>query len=265
MLIEDDNLSRAWSRALLEVIDHAGTIIAPLCVTLRGGPEGQALAEDATVRQALDACLAANHKRNIEGVAAGIFPQSLWRAAQFDRHRFYDRYLLAAPRYKAMNHAQNGRGLYFERLIAWGSGPFDGNQLEWMLSQYHARAGVRQTMFQASLFDPARDHVASAQLGFPCLQHINFVPQANALSMNAFYATQQLFDKAYGNWLGLWRLGSFMAHEMALPLVQLNCFIGVEKLERIGKTNATLQPVISAARALVAAPTEVPVLSLNGR
>ena len=53
--------------------------------------------------------------------------------------------------------------------------------------------------------------------------------------MNAFYATQQLFDKAYGNYLGLARLAGFMAREMGLDMTHLTCFVGVAKLERIGK------------------------------
>ena len=68
------------------------------------------------------------------------------------------------------------------------------------------------------------------------------------LVVNAFYATQQLFDKAYGNYLGLARLGAFMAHEMRLPLVRLNVFAGVAKLERIAKTDAGLTAIVEALR-----------------
>src|SRR5262245_55517223 len=47
------------------------------------------------------------------------------------------------------------------------------------------------------VFDPVRDHTGSAQLPFSCLQHISFVPDKwnGTLSLNAFYATQQLFTK----------------------------------------------------------------------
>jgi hypothetical protein len=104
-------------------------------------------------------------------------------------------------------------------------------------------------MFQAAVFDPARDHVRDAQLGFPCLQHISVVPTAdNELTLNAFYATQQLFDKAYGNYLGLSRLGHFLAKAMGLQFAQMNCFIGVEKLERVSKTASHLEPVSLAVR-----------------
>ena len=96
-----------------------------------------------------------------------------------------------------------------------------------------------------------RDHVASAQLGFPCLQQISFDPTKAGLIMNSFYATQQIFDKAYGNYLGLARLGAFMAHEMGIPLAQINVMVGIAKLERIAKRDSDLVPVVAAANALV--------------
>jgi len=248
VLIEDDNLSRAWARIFLQVIDNPGTRLGPLVVSVTGFTEGQPR-ENATVRAALDACLAANGKHDIDTVAWTIFPQSVWRLARYERHRLYTLYKDAVPRYRAMNRSQNGRGLYFERLIAFGSGPMEGNQLEWIISNYRARSSVRRTMLQASIFDPARDHIPQAQLGFPCLQHVTFVPIEGILHLNAFYATQQLFDKAYGNWLGLCHLGQFMAQEMGLRFGRFNCFIGIEKLERISKRAPSLQPVIDAARA----------------
>ena len=107
-------------------------------------------------------------------------------------------------------------------------------------------------MFQASIFDPGRDHVADAQLQFPCLQHVTFEPTSEGLVVNAFYATQQLFAKAYGNYLGLARLGAFMASEMHLSLIRLNVSVGVAKLDDIPKTHSELIPLLSAARACVA-------------
>ena len=109
-------------------------------------------------------------------------------------------------------------------------------------------------MFQATTFDPGRDHVASAQLGFPCLQQVSFEPTAAGLVTNAFYATQQIFDKAYGNYLGLAQLGAFMAREMGMSLARLNVMIGIAKLERITKSDADLAPLVAAARALVSPP-----------
>ena len=141
--------------------------------------------------------------------------------------------------------------MYFERMVMYGRGPCGGNQLEWILSQFNSRKSVRRSMLQATTFDPGRDHVTSAQLGFPCLQQVSFEPTTAGLVTNAFYATQQIFDKAYGNYLGLAQLGAFMAREMGMPLARLNVMVGVAKLERINKSDADLAPLVTAARALV--------------
>jgi hypothetical protein len=49
--------------------------------------------------------------------------------------------------------------------------------------------------------------------------------------LNGFYATQQLFEKGYGNYLGLARLGLFVGGQVGLSFIRVTCFIGVEKME----------------------------------
>jgi hypothetical protein len=256
LLIAETSISRAYARLLIHLLDGAGTEISPLVLTVSGfGPDGS-VPEDARLRSALDTLLCEKGKREVEDVAYTIFPQRLWEMARGDRAQLFSFYRMAVPAYKARNRKANGRGLYFERLTMYGQSPCDGNQLEWILSQYAARPGVRRSMLQATTFDPARDHTASAQLGFPCLQHVTFDPTSAGLIVNAFYATQQVFDKAYGNYLGLAQLGTFMAHEMGLPLARLNVNVGVAKLERISKTEAQMVPLIAAARACLTPPAD---------
>ena len=255
LVIDDTNLSRAWVRLLLQVLDGAGTEVAPLVLSLSGFAQNGAAVEDPAVRQALDQLLMRKRRIVVESVAFTIFPQRLWEMSRGDRTRLFALYRKTFPRWQAMNRKANGRGLYFERMVMYGRGPCDGNQLEWILSQFNSRKGVRRSMLQATTFDPDRDHVASAQLGFPCLQQVSFEPTAAGLVTNAFYATQQIFDKAYGNYLGLAQLGAFMAREMGLPLARMNIMVGVAKLERINKSDANLGPLVAAARALVSPAT----------
>jgi hypothetical protein len=258
VLISDDNLSRAWSRLLLRVLDCAGTEVSPLVLSVTGFDGNGVVPEDPAVRQAVDQLLKRKGRLKVEDVAFTIFPQRLWEMSRGDRARLFTLYRATFPRWQAMNKKANGRGLYFERMVMYGRGPCDGNQLEWILSQYGSRAGVRRSMLQATTFDPGRDHVASAQLGFPCLQQVSFEPTTAGLVVNAFYATQQIFDKAYGNYLGLAQLGAFMAHEMDMPLARLNVMVGVAKLERITKSDPDFAPLVAAAEALVSGPVAAP-------
>lgn len=260
-VIAETSVSRAYAKLLLHILDGAGTEISPLVLTISGFGQDGDIPEDLAVRTALDALLLCKGKRDVEDVAYTIFPQRLWELAHGDRAMLFAYYGMAIPAYKAMNRKANGRGLYFERFTMYGRGPCDGNQLEWILSQYESRPGVRRSMLQATTFDPERDHTASAQLGFPCLQHVSLEPTIAGLVVNAFYATQQLFDKAYGNYLGLAQLGAFMAHEMNIPLARLNVTVGVAKLERISKTDADLAPLVTAARACLA-PNSRPIGAL---
>ena len=254
LVIDDTNLSRAWARLLLQVHDGAGTEVAPLILSVSGFAETGAAVEDSAIRQALDRLLERKDRIIVENVAFTIFPQRLWEMSRGDRSRLFARYRETFPRWQTMNRRANGRGMYFERMIMYGRGPCDGNQLEWILSQFNSRTGVRRSMLQATIFDPGRDHVTSAQLGFPCLQQVSFEPTPAGLVTNAFYATQQIFDKAYGNYLGLAQLGAFMAHEMSMPLARLNIMVGVAKLDRINKSDPDLVPLIAAARTLVSPP-----------
>lgn len=254
LMIEDINLSRAWARLLLHVLDGAGKEVAPLVLSISGFDQDGAAVEDTGVRAALDQLLRQKGRIVVENIAFTIFPQRLWVMSRGDRTRLFARHRETFPRWQAMNRRANGRGMYFERMVSYGRGPCDGNQLEWILSQFNSRRGVRRSMLQATTFDPGRDHVSSAQLGFPCLQHVSFEPTAVGLVTNAFYATQQIFDKAYGNYLGLAQLGAFMAHEMRMPLARLNVMVGVAKLDRINKSDAGLVPLVAAARDLALPP-----------
>jgi hypothetical protein len=267
-IIGDTNLSRAWARLFLQIFDSRRTELSPLTLSLTGFDTDGGIAEIAGVRESLDRTLKLKHKISVETVAFTIFPERLWKIARGDRKRLFSLYAGAYPRYVAMNRAANGRGLYFERMTNFSKAvPCDGNQLEFILSSYNERAGVRDTMLQVAIFDPARDHIKMARVGFPCLQHLSFVPTKEGLAVNAFYATQYVFDKAYGNYLGLAQLGAFMAHELNLPLARLNVTVGVANLDGVKKSDASLAPLIAAARAAVApaTPPKAPRPSVTAR
>ncbi|MGA8613252.1 MAG: thymidylate synthase [Xanthobacteraceae bacterium] len=259
-VVSDTDLARAWATIFLRILDGRGTEVSPLVLSLCGFDEEGRISETAPVRAALDQLLAQKRKTSVEDVAYTIFPERLWQIAGRDRARLFELYKGVYPRYVAMNRRANGRGLYFERLTMFGDDvPCDGNQLEWILSQYNSRSGIRDSMFQAAVFDPARDHIKNARVGFPCLQHVSFVPTGDGLVVNAFYATQYVFDKAYGNYLGLAQLGAFMAREMGLSLARLNVTVGVAKLDGVSKSDASLKPLIAAARAALSIPSTVSV------
>lgn len=261
-MIEQNNLSNAWAKLFFLVINSGSTKASTVLLSLRGFKDGDAI-EDLTIREALDDCLSTQNKQSVNTIANTIFPINLWKRVGYDRQALYVKYLENFPRIKSLGCHKNNRGTYFQRLIAYGGDvqkgkrldQCNGNQLEHIIDGY-LNSRMRYTMLQASIFDPNRDHTLATRLGFPCLQHLQFIPdqKEKTLTVNAYYATQQILEKAYGNYLGICRLSSFMAHEMKLSLDQVNFFIGLAKLDTVKKRsneiitlkNKTQQALISS-------------------
>lgn len=263
LVIAETDISRAWAKLLLSVLDNPGVEITPVMISTTG-ITADSVVECSALKESLDSILEELNLITVEKVAFTIFPHRLWLIANGQRNVLYEVYKRAFLHYQSQNPDANGRGLYFERLIDFDSTSSASNQLEWIISEYSRRKGVRRSMFQASVFDPRRDHTSSAQLGFPCLQHISFVPTSTELVINAFYATQQILNKAYGNYLGLARLGGFMAKQLGIQSVRLNVFIGVAKLEKLGKTDKAMLSLRSAALACITSDStlSVPIKAL---
>ena len=266
ILIDQPNLSLAWAEAFLAIRATSGHRLAPLTVSFEGFA-GRVIAEHLPIRVALDAVMMDAGMQKVQTVANTIFPHALWRQAKGDRQALYAAYRENLPEYVAMEPHKNRKGLYFGRLIAYDLDhktgerlpyipadaiPQHGNQLEFIIQR--CKKGVRVSEFQMSVFDPARDHTKAAQIGFPCLQHLTFVPSFSdgTLMLNAFYATQQLFAKGYGNYLGLARLGLFVSDQVGLSLARVTCFVGVEKMESKPHAGPLLDTVIRACETALA-------------
>lgn len=234
-----ENLSLAWAACFLQLRQSGNKEIRPLFIRITGFDDNSEVFECPDIRAAVDKCLEEADEQGVHTVANTIFPQEIYGYSE-NRKELYELYKETMPARKALSPHKNKFGLYFERLIDFGSGPEEGNQLEFIIKEYEKRPEVRKSLMQASVFDPGRDHKRMAQLPFPCLQHVSFAPnnEEGTLQINAFYATQQIVPKAYGNYLGLCRLGAFMAKEMKLRLTSMNCFIGIEKMSEKSKFTA---------------------------
>ena len=240
-VIKEETIGAAWSKAL--ALCHAaphGTL-APSCVSFRTVPPE---ITECPAANALEAFLLQKGKSSITTVANTIFPNSLWRQSQGNRTFLYDRYLKMWPHIK---HAHaNAHGVYFQRLIAYGietSGE-SVNQLEFIIETWRKK-NHRFSALQAAITDPRKDMSNAPVRGFPCLQQIAFHPKGQngkeGLEIVAFYATQLLVEKGYGNYLGLYRLGQFMASQMGLTLSSVSCVAGALKLNESCNKGATRQ------------------------
>lgn len=231
-LIEEENLSQGWVTVLTRIANGRGLEMCPLVFSLTGFDESQ------QIRLLLDQALRDKRLDGVDTVAGTIFPMGIFQLSK-DRFQLYKEYMTVIPRIRKVD-TRNNRGTYFERLIAYeGNNGEKVNQIEFIIQSLQAETNKRRSKLQASTFDPRVDHMDTPYQGFPCLQHVTFyVSENGGLVMNSFYAVQYLFQRAYGNWLGLINLGKFVAHEAGLELERFNCFVGVEKLDNMTKGKA---------------------------
>lgn len=235
-LITESNLSTAWARAFLHAHDGADDA---LVVAIRGFDEDLP-AQDVLVAAALDAQLSQHEIPRIGQTALTIVPYEKWlREGKISIEQLTEWYLKSMlPRLKA-RCTLNCHGTYFERLVAYtGTRVKDGkeerrtiNQLTyvtnfWKRSEAGARhPRPRQSALQLACFDPAKDDTGSARSGFPCLQQVSFTyHETGSLEVTAYYPKQYLFDRAYGNYLGLCQLGHVVAHSLGVKLTRFTCF-----------------------------------------
>lgn len=244
-----DNLSVGWGLVLNALARPGVTRLAPLTLSITGFDDAGVAQEVPAIRDAVDAFLITQGKRDTENVAWTIFPQRDWEIAQGDREVFFDVYVESFQRVQSFNARNNRRGSYFQRLVDLNGGGRGPNQLKWLLDEYDQHPKARRTSkFQATTFDPARDHTSAGQLEFPCLQQVSFTMESGCLQLNAFYATQQIARKGYGNYLGLSRLGAFVASQMGLRFSQLNVFVGVAKMD-VQKSDPDFVKLLGSVRA----------------
>lgn len=229
--IQASNLSLGWAQVFLRVYDQPGLEVRPIHLMLDLS-NSEPLETD-EIRKKLDAHLHSNRKFKSETVASTIFPTSMWNAMR-PRKDLFDRYLSALPQLKKCS--QNHNGIYFERMIKYG--PNDHNQLDFILKSRLESGSRRRSILQLAILEPEHDITNQRVRGFPCLQQVSFAPKlgTNELAVNGFYGSQYIYDKAYGNYIGLLNLGRFVAHELGLNLTQLNCFTGIASLGNVTKT-----------------------------
>ena len=226
--IAGQNLSEAWAKAFLLSHKSSDAALSTGIVSFPVNEDDPAWKlETDGIRDALESqlkksnILSANQS-NVETVAGTIFPESIWNRCGGDREKLFNKYDKMWPQIKKCG--ANKWGTYFRRLTSFGDKGI--NQLEKILEFWNDDI-YRRSALQAGIFDPYRDHRHLKILGFPCLQQVVFHPIGSkgrgGLKVVALYANQLIIEKAYGNYLGLYRLGKFMASEMGLTLKRITC------------------------------------------
>jgi hypothetical protein len=247
LVVHENSLSVAWVKLLSGLLDTGGLELGPTLVVVDGFSDGKPK-EDARIPHILDGALRRRGLSTINTVANTIFPYSLWNKVG-TREELYRRYNKILPAIKKC--PPNKYGIYFQRLIDYKSNG-KTNQIEYVISTY-LEGNHRRSALQLALFDPERDSTNQRTRGFPCLQQIAVAAVNNQLTITGFYPMQYHFEKSYGNYLGLFRLGEFIAHALECTLVQMTCVSNVLSLgnHRKSEMDILLDELAEAAPGVV--------------
>ncbi len=241
-IIESANLSTAWGEAFLIAATATPAKTAPLLLSVAGFND-ELPPENPTIRIAVDDLLQRTDKNPVRVSALTIFPWDMW--VRRGRPRCEDFCPLCvnqlAPRLKARD-ARNRLGIYFERMMAFegikGGDTRIVNQLQFIIDLLKRDRMPRRSALQLACFDPAKDHTGQPVRGFPCLQQVSITHDGDSgLAVHALYPTQYIFDRAYGNYLGLCHLGAFIAQQTGMRFIRLNCFVGWPELGDVNKAD----------------------------
>jgi thymidylate synthase len=234
-LIKAETISAAWLDAVAFLVGNGGKAVN-LAVVFASEREDQ------EIRTAYDEFVAewrAAKRRPVlypaSTVANTLFPQALYRhgpgvEARERLYRLHERSMRIQKRYSKKDS-------YFDRLVNWPSAngePF--NQLEHVidrLAKQLKRNGPLSSAYEVGVAHPSDGLGAEARvyapgvdkrlMSFPCLSHISFTLVSNRLHVSAIYRNQDFISRAYGNYLGLARVGGFVAAEAGCELGETLC------------------------------------------
>lgn len=230
--ITNDNFSHAWRDALRTLVTEGGKTIH-LAVAITKPLD----AEDEQIRATLDAFIDERRRAGkklwpVSTVANTMFPAAFYRRDRDNaRGRLYELHAKAQRVQRRMDSDS-----YFNRLVAY-PGP-DGepfNQLEYIVDRLikqrkpRERGGPMSSAYEVGLTAPGGDLRVQAPgrdrniMSFPCLSQISFTLDGDVLNLAALYRNQYFVTRAYGNYLGLARIGDFIAHEVGAQLGEVLC------------------------------------------
>lgn len=240
-VIQSGNISEAWGCVFLDALNQTPRNRTPVVLSLSGF-SGELPGEDTAIRQAVDEALSRCEKNSVAVSGMTIFPFDLWQYRGCpDWEEFHPLCVKRFfPRLKARD-ARNRLGTYFERMMNFTGQRAEErktiDQLGFIITLLrNPNRWPRQSALQLSCFDPAKDHTGQPVRGFPCLQQVGISHDGDKqIAVHAFYPTQYIFDRGYGNYIGLCHLGSYIAHQTGLTFARLNCYIGEPHLGDVNK------------------------------
>jgi hypothetical protein len=260
--ITNENLSLAWNEALQHLVENDGKCVhLAVAITRPLDPEVDA------VRDTLDQFIAERRGAGskqwpISTVANTMFPGAFYRPSRENpRERLYELHAKAQRMQQRMADSES----YFNRLVAYpGADGKPFNQLEYivqrLIKQRQPRKGGRggplSSAYELGLSVPDGGDLrvqAPGQdrniMSFPCLSQISFTLEGEKLNLAALYRNQYFITRAYGNYVGLARIGNFIASEVDVQLGEILCLATHADAEFSDLTKGRVKQLANSLRA----------------
>ena len=231
--IEGPDTSTAWALAADYLRTRPDAECSNLAVSI-----ASAASERGEIRHELDTFIRAARARgkripDIDTVRDTIFQTSFYRPNAKDPEEHL--YGMESRIRAAVRRAPGNRnGTYFERLVAYPGAQGGVNQLRRVVDRLRsaARNGRRNgNQYELALYHPEKDPYP---VGFPCLSHISITLRGGVLDATAVYRNQYFLARAYGNFLGIGAVMTFLAAESGFSVGELLCVASHARLEADG-------------------------------
>jgi thymidylate synthase len=236
-VIRGKNASEAWAEAFTEVASAKGQRLYHLIVQIE-----VAYQETKALRHVADRVLESLGKPDeptILTVRNTIFPKTLVRSVR-SAHELPAAFN-ASREYRQRMHRSNAKGRYFERLIALKRNdgkPF--NQLAHTIDKLRDKnASARYEIDLISevevseamgIYCSERDATKPPRAAFPCLSHLALQRDGELVHCVAYYRSQDMAERAYGNYWAIGQLQQYIAAEAGLRTGSLTVVSGIVNL-----------------------------------
>jgi thymidylate synthase len=231
------NVSEAWVFAACQVNEQPSHEAFHLAVII-----DDPLKEILEVHNGIDEFYSQDsekYKYRVGSVSNTIFPINIAKRSK-NVEELCTRYRTLYPRLRRLRI--NRRGTYFGRLVELHN---EHDQFLTMLKKLNGEH-IFSANYELQIYIATRD--AKKNRGFPCLSFCSLQRDHNSLHMMAYYRSQCMISRAYGNYLGLGRLLWYSAMQSNLQVGTLTVIAGRAYIDG---SQASIKPLLSNSRTIL--------------
>lgn len=224
VIVSAPNASVAWLRGVTSLLDRGGE-----CFNL-AVQVANPLEVDRSIHQAYEDLQSRHGLLSLKQVIYTIFPQSLYRQVKRDPGKLFETYNRrngVFDRLRRRYGPRFGWGSYFRRMTCYPAVDNSGrrmtiNQLGAIIEMLRDRERVYKAAYTITIQIPGTD--GRRTIGGPCLSYLALqLESPKVLNLLAIYRNHDFIQRAYGNYLGLGHVMSFLCEHTDYTVGSLTC------------------------------------------